>query len=282
MAKRHYIIYCDESSKKGAHFSNFYGGALIKAQDREAIEEALNSKKEELNLTGEIKWTKVTANYLEKYEEFMDFYFSFIESGRIKIRIMFTHNMYRPVLNAEQQDLGYFLLYYQLVKHSFGIKYSNPNRIDRVYFSLLLDDLPDTKAKCDNFKTMLSEIPQTNGFRDMGIHIPKQQIAEVDSSKHVVLQGLDVILGSMHFRLNDLHKIKPVGAQRRGKRTIAKEKLYKRMNAQIRAIYPNFNIGNSTGQAKGPSDKWSHPYRHWRFKPKQHTIDETVVKGKAP
>lgn len=126
MAKRQYIIYCDESSKKGPYFSNFYGGALISSQDREAIEDALNAKKEELNLTSEIKWTKVTANYLDKYQEFTKYFFSFVASGRIKIRIMFTQNMYRPKLDEAQQELGYFLLYYQLIKHAFGLKYSNP------------------------------------------------------------------------------------------------------------------------------------------------------------
>jgi hypothetical protein len=36
-----YIIYCDESESKGRFYSNFYGGALIKAADRERIEAAL-------------------------------------------------------------------------------------------------------------------------------------------------------------------------------------------------------------------------------------------------
>ena len=42
-------------------------GALVKVSDIQAIEKALNDKKEELNLKGEIKWTKVTGNYLTKY-----------------------------------------------------------------------------------------------------------------------------------------------------------------------------------------------------------------------
>ena len=42
-------------------------GALINLSDINLIENALNSRKEELNLNGEIKWTKVTDNYLEIY-----------------------------------------------------------------------------------------------------------------------------------------------------------------------------------------------------------------------
>lgn len=283
MAKRHYTIFCDESSKKGAYFSNFYGGALVRSRDREAIENALRGKKDELNLFSEVKWTGVTRNYLDKYIEFIRFYFEFVNSGRIKIRIMFTQNMYRPVgLSAEQYDLGYFLLYYQMIKHAFGIQYSNPNALDRVYFSILLDDVPDSDAKYEYFRGKLSGITELPAFRGSNTFIPRSQIGQVNSKDHVILQGLDIVLGSMHFRLNDLHKVKPAGAKRRGKRTLAKEELYKEINRQICIGYPRFNIGASTGTANGLSDRWGHNYRHWRFRTSQFEIDQTAVKGKAP
>jgi hypothetical protein len=283
MAKRHYTIFCDESSKKGPFFSNFYGGALVRSQDREAIELALQAKKDELNLLNELKWTGVTKNYLEKYREFIRFYFEFVQSGRIKVRIMFTQNMYRPIgLTSEQRDLGYFLLYYQMIKHAFGIQYCNPNALDRVYFSILLDDVPDTDAKYEYFRGKLSGITDTFAFRGTNTFIPRSQIGQVDSKKHSILQGLDIILGSMYFRLNDLHKARPAGARRRGKRTLAKETLYREINKQIRQTYPNFNIGASTGTANGEADRWNHNYRHWRFRPSNFEIDQDAVKGKAP
>ncbi|MEY1557324.1 DUF3800 domain-containing protein [Yoonia sp. R2331] len=283
MAKRHYTIYCDESSKKGKYYSNFYGGAIVRSRDQEAIEAALTAKKDELNLFNELKWTGVTRNYLEKYTEFIKYFFTFIHSGRVKVRIMYTQNMYRPTgLTSEQHDLGYFLLYYQMIKHAFGIQYCNPNALDRVYFSVLLDEVPDTKEKYEYFRAQLSQIPDLYAFRGSNTFIPKQQIAQIDSKRHTILQGLDIILGSMHFRLNDLHKIKPEGARRRGKRTVAKEALFKEISKEIRAGYPNFNIGASTGTANGLQDRWSHNYRHWRFRPGQFEVDTSLTKGKAP
>ena len=80
------IIYCDESVKKGEYFSNFYGGALLNASDYDHITTALNQCKASLNLTGEVKWTKVSHQYLEKYIAFIDKYFEFIKSGKIKIK----------------------------------------------------------------------------------------------------------------------------------------------------------------------------------------------------
>jgi hypothetical protein len=75
-----YILYCDESEDEGRFFSNFYGGALVSGESFDGIHETLKRKKEELNLYGEIKWSKVTANYLEKYMGMMDFFFEFIKT----------------------------------------------------------------------------------------------------------------------------------------------------------------------------------------------------------
>ena len=54
----------------------FMVGALIKVSDIQAIEKVLNDKKDKLNLNGEIKWTKVTRNYLDKYIEMINLFFS--------------------------------------------------------------------------------------------------------------------------------------------------------------------------------------------------------------
>lgn len=58
--KKQYLIYADESHRKGKYFSNFYGGALIDYTKQEKISNKLNNKKEELGLFQEVKWTKVT------------------------------------------------------------------------------------------------------------------------------------------------------------------------------------------------------------------------------
>jgi hypothetical protein len=85
-----YIIYCDESETKGRHFSNFYGAALVTSEHIDFVREAVAVKKRELNLFGECKWSKITANYQTKYICLIDFFFDLIEVDKIKIRIMFT------------------------------------------------------------------------------------------------------------------------------------------------------------------------------------------------
>ena len=144
-----YRIYADESVSNGKYYSNFYGGALVKTTDISEIEKALNDKKEELNLNGEIKWTKVTENYLEKYIEIINLFFSFIKVGKIKVRIMFAQNAYvSDGLTKKQTDNEYSILYYYFLKDAFGIKYSNPTPFKtKVNFSLYLDDLPCAKEQ---------------------------------------------------------------------------------------------------------------------------------------
>jgi hypothetical protein len=107
-------------------------------------------------------------------------------------------------------------------------------------------------------------------------------MAEVDSKEHVILQALDVILGSIQFRLNDKHLEKPEGSRVRGKRTIAKERVYKHILAGIRQVSGRkaFNIGISTGMDVGWESRWLDPYRHWLFKPADGAMRPEFAKRK--
>lgn len=87
------------------------------------------------------------------------------------------------------------------------------------------------------------------------------------------MQCLDVVLGAMAFRLNDLHKEKPEGSNKRGKRTLAKEKLYKYINKKIRETRANFNIGITTGLDGEYANIFFQPYRHWLFIPSSKTVE---------
>lgn len=82
-----YIIYCDESSSSGPKYSDFFGGCIVASQAWNVATEALNKKKRELNLKGEIKWTKVTAQHLDRYIQVMDLFFDFVRDEKIRVRI---------------------------------------------------------------------------------------------------------------------------------------------------------------------------------------------------
>jgi len=279
MHEKEYIIFCDESDKYGKYYSNFYGGAIVGASKYEKITNELNSLKEKHNFFGEIKWSKVSANYLDKYEKIISGFFKYVAQDDLKIRIMFTHN--RNVIkdiSPGKRDLEYFLLYYQFIKHAFGLRYI-PFRDEGTRLRLFFDVFPDKKEKGEQFKGYLLGLQKSKWFRDANIIIPKQEIAEVDSHNHVILQFTDLILGSMAFRLNNKHMEKIPGTHFRGKKTIAKEKLYKHILNEIRKIRPKFNIGVTTSENGDKTNRWNYPYMHWLFVPKESEVDPSVKKG---
>jgi len=263
------VLYCDESSQKGPKYSDFFGGCLISSKDLLEVTNTLNLAKATLNLHGEVKWSKVTENYLDKYKELITLFFSFIKIGKVKVRIMFRNNINEPSdpMNIKLADNKYFKLYYQFIKNAFGFKHFKEK--EPIYVRIYLDQLPDKKERCAEFKRFIMEMPRTSDFSMSPIRIRGGDIAEVKSHDHVLLQCLDIVLGAMFFRLNMLHKRIPAGCKRRGKRTVAKETLYKHIYKLINGILPNFNIGENTG-ARGeayPDFYWKHPYRHWSFTP---------------
>jgi hypothetical protein len=272
---RELIIYCDESDSSGKHFSNFYGGALVESMHLDDVLSRLASKKASLNLHGEVKWQKITEPYAQKYIDLATEVFDLVREGKLKLRIMFTQNYFSAHrLTTEQRENGFFLLYYQFIKHAFGLKFAAQPGLPHTGVRIYFDKLPDTAEKCLAFKGFVSGLNQNSEWRRAGVFIRQDQLAEIDSKEHDILQALDLVLGAMQFRLNDKHKEKPEGSHRRGKRTIAKERVYKHILEQICLTYGGkaFNIGTNTGKPNGMQHLWSDPYRHWLFKPSDGAI----------
>jgi hypothetical protein len=262
-----YILYVDESDKEGPFFSNFYGGILVRSIHLKQVTSILENKKDSLGMGGsEIKWQRVSKQYLDKYIELMETLFDLVEQDLVKIRIMFTQNNTVPIgLTIEQRKNEFLLLYYQFLKHAFGLPYSNDS-VEPINLRLYFDELPVNNKDANSFKDYIYKLQFTNDFVKAKIKINKEDITEIDSKDHVLLQYMDIVLGAMYFRLNRFHKVIPEGKKRRGNRTIAKETVYKYINDRIRKIYPNFNIGISTGYKGDITNRWKHPYRHWLVK----------------
>lgn len=263
--RRQLVIYCDESDISGKHFGNFYGGLLVDAHRQPEVEARLKAKCAELHLNHEVKWQKISAAYADKYIALVDELFDIVAEGDIKLRIMFTQNYYAPRrLSPEQGEEGFFILYYQFIKHAFGLRFAGMSG-QRTSIRLLFDELPDTLEKRARFKAYLAALDRSPEFRRSGIDLKASDIAEIDSKRHVLLQSVDVVLGAMQFRLNDKHKEKPEGSRVRGKRTIAKERVYKHILGRIQQLYPGFNIGRPTSLRDDMANLWKDPYRHWLF-----------------
>jgi hypothetical protein len=278
--EKEYVIFCDESETHGRFFSNFYGGVMAGSSQYDRITQRLNAEKQRLNLFGEVKWSKVSENYLAKYQELIRIFFEEIHAGHLKVRIMFRQNIHAATnLTEDQIEGAYFRLYYQFIKHAFGLGQRPPPHTP-ARLKLFFDEFPDTREAVTQFKGFILGLKDNPKIRQAGFTIAEHDIGEIRSHDHVLAQCLDIVLGAMAFRLNDKHAEIPQGGMRRGRRTVAKEKLYKTILAEIRRIKPNFNIGISTGRPGGSPEKWTASYLHWRFIPAEFEYREGFTKGK--
>lgn len=224
-----FIIYSDESVSQGDLFSDFFGGALVTSEDLNDVNAALEAKKQELNLFGEIKWTKVSVNYLEKYRQMMDLFFSFI-------------------------------------KHAFGLPYHDRRPGERIYLRLFFDQIADSDKQNDAFRSHVEHLQKLWLFRKAGIIIRPEDIVEIDSHKHPIQQCMDIVLGAVAFRLNNKLLAIPEGQCEPGKKTKAKEELFNYILHLIKNMngVSDFDISQTTLPDNAKS-RWRTPYRHWRF-----------------
>ena len=270
MTPREYILYADESTQKGAHYSSFFGGLLIPSDMVEPVSSALAAEKLRLNLHNEVKWKKVSQNYLVKYKLLMSQFFEFVQDDIIKVRIMFIPNSRIPQrLSKLHRANKYTLLYYQFIKHAFDYRYCNLGP-GRIYLQVRMDNLPGTPPQKQEFFNFLyalnihsKEFVTSNNGE---FYIPSAGIGEIDSREHDLLQCLDVVLGAMQFRLNRGYAVINPETGKRASKTIAKDELSTHILNLVRDIIPNFQPEVSTWVS--PEMRWRLPYRHWSFKPR--------------
>ena len=265
--EKEYWIFCDESVQEGSKFSNCFGGVIVPASCHAEVENRLRIAKAEIGFLKEIKWQRVTEQWLPGYQRMITAFFDVIRAGDVRMRVMFRASDASPGSQSRAlRDESYFKLYYQFIKHAFGLAYV-PDRSDGTRLRLFFDQFPHTREKVIQFKGVLGALPEAPRLRHARLHVSPDHITEVDSKEHVLLQCVDLVLGAMAFRLNEMHLIKPAGQRQRGKRTVAKDRLYRHILAEICTLKPAFNPKISTAAQPFPEGAWSMPYRHWLFVP---------------
>ncbi len=192
---KEYILYCDESEAKGQYYSNFYGGVMVGASQYEKVVSVLEEEKKRLHLFGEVKWSKVTERYLEKYISLIRAFFAIVKAGHLRVRIMFRQNAHEANdLTDEDYKNSYFKLYYQFIKHAFGLECAKlqhrPSKL-RLYF----DVFPENREAASRFKGFLLGLNKNAKIQKAGFFVKEEDIAEMHSHDHVLLQCLDIILG---------------------------------------------------------------------------------------
>lgn len=237
---REYILYADESVEKGTYFSNFYGGLLISSRDRSAVISALEAEKARLNLYGEVKWQKVTPNYLDKYRSLSSLLFDLVRDGKVRLRILFTDNANAPdglaLLSHSQRFLQ---LYLAFIEHAFDIRFRSP-RDEPVRLRILLDELPVPVDDKRAFRQHVYRLNNGAAFQSGRVRVFPGDVGEVDSRDHVLLQCLDIVLGAMQSALNAR------GSSSSGKRSVSRRQMSSHILSLVKSIHPDFHMEVTT------------------------------------
>lgn len=139
----------------------------------------------------------------------------------------------------------YFELYFKFIISAFGLEHSNPYREYRT-LRINFDRLPHIDDAIFQFKHRLYDLNGTDILQNVNLHIPMDNVSEVNSQDHVVIQGMDVLLGGWNFLLNE-KQVFPIG-----RKTFAKNHLNTCMQGRISNM--NYQINN-----KG-KNLWDSPF----------------------
>lgn len=261
-----YIITCDESTRNGARYSYFYGGVIVPENKYEGISKKLNMYKEHIGLPHEMKRSKIDLSNVSRYIEMLDFFFTFVKSGDIRVRVMFSDNRDLEAI-PKKENQTFVKFYYLFIRHAFALPYAGED----IRLRLIFDELPENTKTRNEFKTYLisnlTHIP--NADAKNAIIINRDSIEEVDSKKHIILQCADVIVGLIDFILNDSHNQLKV----KSKKWYAKNKLAEVLMDYIYQLHPGFELCTTTRPIRG-INAWLDKYRHFVYKKTKN--------GKAP
>jgi hypothetical protein len=185
-------IYCDESQqellagdaerRRGKRV--VIGGLWIKADSRTQLKEAIKQLREQHQLRGEFKWTRVSPSRQAFYCELVDLFFS-AEYARFRALVLPAEELDAVQFHMGDAELMFYKFYYQLLHH--WILDSNTYRV-----------FVDTKTnRVGGRLRKLQEVLSSANRLSIIEHVQALPSEEVD-----LLQLTDVLIGAVSYRFH--------------------------------------------------------------------------------
>lgn len=277
-----YELYADEawthSSPPLRRYWCFYGGVFGPEETLDRLDTALLHVIRRFGLRGEVKWSRLNEQNIDCYIALIDTFFEVLRNEDIHYRQMFLDrsNVWLPEHGSEpvSELEAQFKLYYQFLKHAFGLRYLPVNDVDgRIQVNLHLDNHSnqDLKSRLTRF---VADLPRLLERDDIKI-----SVSFINSSKSRRLQICDLLMGAAGSHGNQMQKQRPGG--RRG--MSAKQRLrdrvclhiynhLRRLDADTRNTRA-FNWFETTGHDGNNANRLHHKARIWKFKPTRSRKD---------
>lgn len=224
-------IYCDESrqdllaSKESVSENNKFcciGGVMVSADARAEIKVKIKALKEKHGVYGEIKWSTVSPNKFPFYLDLVDLFF---DSSDLFFRtvVIDASKVRNNVFNENDQELGYYKFYYQLL-HRWALL---GNRY-RVFTDQKTNR--DKKRLQELRRILNTQFPVSDTF---------ESIQAIDSKESLILQMQNILMGAVGYKYN----FRGEGSSDAKEQIVAK--IENRLGRKIGKTYPSeqkFNV----------------------------------------
>ena len=266
-----FAIYADEAwthEKPLNRYHFFFGGLLGSCSEMQELELCLKNLQNKHNDRREVKWSNLSKRNYNLYIDFINCFKNFILFKNIKYRQMFKDRSFHYTNDPLSNPLeAQYKLYYQFLKHSFGLKYI-PNIDSSICIYL---DHHSNHAHQRALQEFVSSLPRLLNRKDLKI-----KISFINSRKSRILQLCDLLMGAAGYYGNKLHN-------RRNSGKIGMNSSQKLKLAFCKYVYNNlkdidtidrgskaFNWFESTGTNLNSANHYNHKIRIWKFVPSQY------------
>lgn len=255
-------------------------GVLLEETEYNSFFNELNDIKKKSSC--EIKWSNLTYNSQAIFTEFINAFFEgFNKFQSLKLRQLhnvrnhlFSEQLMPQLPNVEINKMfgvdGQFKIYYQFLKHHFGIEHLPVGS----ELLILLDEHSSekhTSALNDFVTKTVANLP----------NISRCNIVYVRSSRNALINAVDLVGGAFGFKANKMESTRENGkrgmSDRQRMRQVFADHVRTKLELLSKAERPNlqsFVWTESNGKIDCPKFKLTQNLRIWKFIPKHHHYDK--------
>jgi hypothetical protein len=192
---KQFDLYCDESrqdllvNKDAITDNNRYvciGGMSVPREKRNILKNRINLLKKQYGIINEFKWGNVSNNKIEFYKALIDLFFeSEFSDVYFRCVVIDAKEVNNEKYNGDDQELGYYKFYYQLI-HNWISK-------DSSYYVF-------TDFKTNKETDRLHELRRI--LNCSLLHNNVEIIQAINSAESVILQVQNILMGTVSYKYN--------------------------------------------------------------------------------
>ncbi len=259
----------------------FYGGIFGAEADIDRLETALMAVRAAAQRPGEVKWASVSSQNVRYYNDLLDAFFEHLRVHDLHYRQFFTSREHIAVRDTDERetmsDLDVqFRLYYQFLKHCFGLQHLPPASTAAPHQILLRLDEHSSAKHRNRLMDHAGRLPTRFQPARNDLRI---QTTFVRSQDFLRLQVCDLLMGAAGSYGNKKHEERKPGKRGMHETQRVRFELAQRIYNDLRAISCTergtkaFNWFESTGR-ETQQDGLTHKVRIWKFLPRQYLVDK--------